>query len=92
MSTRNVRESMLELETRNSRKVKDSTMSIYQFTSSNKLPLVPNQQYNLEKDKILVYLENCNGHMMRRKMNFDSPRTKEAARQLGIRLEDCCMK
>ena len=39
--------------------------------------------------RILLYVEYNKGKPIKHKVNFDSPRTAEAASQLGISFEDC---
>ena len=46
----------------------------------------------LENTKEIYYKELLNGNYVKRYLNFDSPRTKEAALQIGITYEDCIMK
>ncbi len=41
------------------------------------------------KERIAVLLESNGNRFIRQRLNFDSPRTSEAAAQLGITFEDC---
>ncbi len=41
------------------------------------------------KDRVLIYMEEQGHRCLKRKLDFDSPRTLEAAGKLGITFEDC---
>ncbi len=43
-------------------------------------------------DRVVAYLECDTGRTIRHRLDFDSPRTVEAAAQLGITFEDCAKK
>jgi hypothetical protein len=44
------------------------------------------------KDRVVMYVEHNGSRYIRHMLNFDSPRTAEAAAQLGITYEDCLKK
>lgn len=69
------------------------------FSSSNLLlrlssQVVPRRPstHDLSEEKLVFYVEQVRGHYYRHKMDFNSPRTLEAAAQLGITYEDCIKK
>jgi len=41
------------------------------------------------RDVIVTYIEEKNGKYYKRRLNLQSPRTKEAADYLGVTFEDC---
>ena len=43
-------------------------------------------------DKTISFLDQVNGKYIRRKINFNTPRTKEAAAKIGITYQDCVKK
>ena len=45
-----------------------------------------------ETSNIIYYREEYNGKLVKRKLDFDSPHTKEAAAQSGVTFEDCILK
>ena len=45
-----------------------------------------------QQDRFIYYIEYESGKRIRHKLDFNSPRTKEAAAQLGITFEDCVKK
>lgn len=44
------------------------------------------------KDMIVTYIETENGKPVRRRLNLNSPRTKEAAAHVGATFEDCLIR
>ena len=45
-----------------------------------------------KEDLVLKYRFNENGKLVTKKLNFDSPSTKDAAGRLGITFDDCVPK
>lgn len=43
-------------------------------------------------DQIAIYMDTSAGRCIRYRVNFNSPRTIEAAKELGITFEDCIKK
>ena len=61
-------------------------------TSTKNIGNLDTAQGNTEANRTLIYTEDCNGKSVFHKLNFDSPRTKKAAKILGITFENCCLK
>ena len=51
-----------------------------------------NDFINSNKDLSLYYVESTTGKPVKHKMDFNTPRTKEAAARAGITFEDCVQK
>ena len=47
---------------------------------------------NAENERIVRYIEYVNGKIVRHALDFNSPRTKEAAAQIGATFSDCVIK
>ena len=62
-----------------------------QRESSTKLSLVEPVLSEVQ-DQVLCYYEYDAGRRIRRKLNFGTPRTTEAAAQLGVTFADCVIK
>lgn len=45
-----------------------------------------------QKSQCVIYTELINGASIQRRLNFDSPRTKDALAKLGISCKDCIAK
>ena len=60
--------------------------------SKNHSTLLTNQWNNEINNKCLIYAEEHKGKEINYRLDFNSPRTKDAVEQLGICFEDCIMK
>ena len=79
-----------------------SALASLAVNPTGKLPVLPrnnadrNSTFNggnrCEPERKVVYSEKQGQEVVRHILDFDSPRTKEAAAQLGITFEDCVKK
>jgi hypothetical protein len=49
-------------------------------------------QTALDREKVMTYMETSQGAVVKHKLDFNSPRTLQAAEELGFTLEDCQRK
>ena len=52
----------------------------------------PSMSAYQSNDKILVYTDSTTGKNIYHKLDFSSPRTSEAAEQIGITFKDCILR
>ena len=77
-------ETELQVQAKNSRPI-DAQNVVKTKVSRTTLP----KDQIIYADKTVVFLEQVNGKVVRRKIDFNTPRTREAAASVGITYEEC---